>query len=397
VEWPVLEVFQPLLRSAPYKGAKGGRSAGRSHFFASLAVEEMLCDPSLRFVCIREMQRSLKFSAKSLVEAKIREMGVERFFHVLTTEIRRTNGTGVMIFEGMQDHTADSIKSLEGFRRAWVEEAQSLSQRSLDLLIPTIRDDGSELWFSWNPEQPTDAIERFLVESPPDAAVVVHSNYTDNPLCPERILKMAAGWDPLTFDHVWMGAYNVRSEAIVLSGKWRVDELEPDDTWDGPYFGADWGFAQDPTVLTRSWVIGDAGNQTLYVDYDVGAAQIELDEIPQWFDRIPGARTHVIRADNARPETISYLRRRHGYSIVGADKWAGSVKDGVAYLRAFREIVIHPRCTRAIEEARLWRYKTNRAGDVLPDLVDLHNHTWDGIRYAHAPLIAAHAVPFVFG
>jgi phage terminase large subunit len=137
----------PLTQPVRYKGASGGRASGKSHFFAEEAVEAMVCDPELRFVCIREVQRSLKFSAKSLVESKIRAMGVEDCFDVLNTEIRRKGGNGVMIFEGMQDHTADSIKSLEGFGRAWVEEAQSISQKSLDMLLPTIRATGSEIWF----------------------------------------------------------------------------------------------------------------------------------------------------------------------------------------------------------------------------------------------------------
>src|SRR5690606_32773159 len=143
-------------------GAKGGRASGKSHFLAEQAVEAMVCDPSLRFVCIREVQRSLKFSAKALIESKIRSLGVAHLFDILTAEIRPKGGTGVMIFEGMQDHTADSLKSLEGFRLAWVEEAQSLSKRSLDLLLPTIRAEGSEIWFSWNPSQPDDPVDQLF-------------------------------------------------------------------------------------------------------------------------------------------------------------------------------------------------------------------------------------------
>lgn len=199
----------PLLEPARYKGASGGRASGKSHFFAEAAVEEMVCDPDLRFVCIREVQRSLKFSAKSLVELKIRQLGVSHLFTVLTTEIRRNGGRGVMIFEGMQDHTADSIKSLEGFGRAWVEEAQSISQRSLDLLLPTIRTEGSEIWFSWNPDQPTDPVDRFF-EGKPEGSIRIHTTYKDNPFCPdvmrveaERLRKA----DEEAYEHIWGGGY----------------------------------------------------------------------------------------------------------------------------------------------------------------------------------------------
>lgn len=207
----------PLQRRQRYKGASGGRGSGKSHFFAEEAVERMVCDPSLRVVCIREVQRSLKFSAKALVEAKIRELGVASLFLVLTTEIRRLGGSGVMIFEGMQDHTSDSIKSLEGFGIAWVEEAQSISQRSLDLLLPTIRAEGSEIWFSWNPDKKTDPVDQLFAKGL-DGSIRVHTTYRDNPFLPStlrdeaRRLKEA---DPEKYEHVWGGAYN-------LGGKGRV-------------------------------------------------------------------------------------------------------------------------------------------------------------------------------
>lgn len=200
---------EPLLAPARYKGAAGGRSSGKSHFFAECAVVEMVCDPDLRFVCIREVQRSLKFSAKSLVESKIRALGVGHLFEVLQTEIRRKGGRGVMIFEGMQDHTADSIKSLEGFGRAWVEEAQSISARSLSLLLPTIRTDESEIWFSWNPDQATDPVDA-LFAAGLEGAVLARSTYLENPFCPDVMhteaerLRRAS---PDAYDHVWLGGY----------------------------------------------------------------------------------------------------------------------------------------------------------------------------------------------
>jgi hypothetical protein len=208
---PTAEWALPLLGPARYKGAVGGRSRGASHFFASLAVEEMVCDPSLRFVCIREVQRALRYSAKSLVEAKIRNHGVSDQFDVLTSEIRRRGGTGVMIFEGMQDHTADSIKSLEDFGRAWIEEAHSLSERSLRLLRPTIRAPGSELWFSWNRESPDDAVDKFFAEREGYSNVVLcEATYEDNPFLPPEMLQEAEddrATDPDTYEHVWGGGY----------------------------------------------------------------------------------------------------------------------------------------------------------------------------------------------
>ena len=199
----------PLLEPKRYKGASGGRASGKSHFFAEYAVEEMVYDPELRVVCIREVQRALKYSAKSLVEAKIRALGVGHLFEVLTTEIRRRDGNGLMIFEGMQDHTSDSIKSLEGFGRAWVEEAHSISERSLALLLPTIRANDSEIWFSWNPDQPTDPVDVFF-NSDPEGSVRTHNTYLDNPFCPD-VMNVEAGRllraDPDSYEHIWEGGY----------------------------------------------------------------------------------------------------------------------------------------------------------------------------------------------
>lgn len=396
---PTAEPFVPLLEPARYKGAKGGRSSGKSHFFAEAAVIEMVCDPSLRFVCIREVQRSLKFSAKSLVEHKIKALGLEEQFEVLSTEIRRRGGDGVMIFEGMQDHTADSLKSLEGFRLAWVEEAQRLSQRSIDLLLPTImRSKGAEIWFSWNPEQRDDPVDAFFQDLAGDdfpldsghAAgedySLVHANYKDNPFNPEEAEALAARTlrtDPDAYAHIWLGRYNLKSTVQVLTGKWRIDEYEPGADWDGPYYGADWGFSQDPTVLVRFWIYANR----LWIEYETGGTAWDNDRTAREFRELPGAKRHVIRADNARPETINEMRKR-GLDCQPADKWKGSVEDGIAFLRSFEEIVIHERCTRAQEEARLWSYKTDRlTGDPLPKLAPGHDHIWDAVRYGLAPLI----------
>lgn len=144
------KIFEPLLAPARYKGAYGGRGSGKSHFFGELLVETCQAERGTLAVCIREAQRTLAQSSKRLIESKISGLGLGHGFRIFSDKIA-TPGDGIIIFRGMQDHTADSIKSLEGFRIAWIDEAQSLSARSLALLRPTIRAEGSELWASWNP------------------------------------------------------------------------------------------------------------------------------------------------------------------------------------------------------------------------------------------------------
>lgn len=205
----VPRVFAPLLQPARYKGAYGGRGSGKSHFFGEQLVEDCLAEPGMLGVCIREVQKSLAQSSKRLIEDKIASLRVGRQFRIFNDRIEAP-GDGLIIFQGMQDHTAESIKSLEGFKRAWIEEAQTLSQRSLTLLRPTIRADGSEIWASWNARRKSDAIDDFLRSKKPAGAVVVKANWRDNPFFPDVLedeRKLDLSLYPERYDHIWEGEY----------------------------------------------------------------------------------------------------------------------------------------------------------------------------------------------
>lgn len=403
VETP--RVFAPLLQPCRYKGAWGGRGSGKSTFFAELLIERCLMQPATRAVCVREYQRSLDQSVKRLLEDVIARWGVGYAFRILNTHIE-TRGEGRIIFHGLATHTADSIKSLEGYDIAWVEEAQTLSQRSLDILRPTIRKPGSELWFSWNPNKATDPVDAFLRgDQPPPDGIVIETSYRDNPWLPPD-LRAEVEWDqardPDKFAHIWLGQYLRRSEARVFRN-WRVaDEpiVPPEGT--AFYFGADWGYSVDPTVLVRCWVAG----RTLYVDREVYQIGCEIDRIPALFDTLEHgqAREWLIVADSARPETIAYLRR-HGYPrMEPARKGPGSVEEGVAFLQSY-DIVVDPACRHTIDELTLYSYKTDRlTGEVIPVLEDKQNHVIDCLRYGterirrpHEPLDLLFVEPEVSG
>lgn len=381
---PTAAVFEPLLSASRYKGVHGGRGSGKSHFMADLLVEHCVWKPGTRWVCIREVQKSLDQSSKRLIEDKITTLKVSGF----TVQESRilTPGDGMILFQGMQNHTAESIKSLEGYDGAWVEEAQSLSQRSLDLLRPTIRKEDSELWFSWNPRTPADPVDALLRGDvrPPDATVV-QANYRDNPWFPD-VLRREMEWDRARdadkYAHVWLGGYEQHSEARVFRN-WRVEAF---DTPAGvtPYYGADWGFSVDPTVLVRCWIQG----RTLYVDREVYQVGCEIDHTPALFDTLDGgqARQWPIVADASDPGINSYMRR-HGYGrITAAVKGPGSVEEGVTFLQAY-DIVVHPRCVHTIDELTSYRYKTDPlTGKVIPVLRDRKNHVIDALRYAVEPV-----------
>jgi phage terminase large subunit len=389
LEIPTPEVYEPFLQPSRYKGAWGGRGSAKSHEFAGLTIEYALLHQPARIVCVREIQKSLDQSVKRLLEDKISAFNVGHYFRVMNTHIE-TPKDGVIIFQGMQNHTKESIKSLEGFDVAWVEEAQSLSQGSLDLLRPTIRKPNSEIWATWNPRHPKDPIDRFLrgPDAPKDA-IVIGSTYRDNPWFPDvlrREMEYDRDHDPEKYRHIWLGEYEKKSESRVFKN-WRVEEFEtPAGTTF--YYGADWGYAVDPTTLIRLWVkpktLTERG--TIFIDREKYKIGVEIDHTPAFFDTLDDrqARLWPIIADSARPETISYLRRNGYPRIEAAKKGPNSVKEGVIFLQGF-DIVIHPRCTHTIDEFTAYSYKTDeQTGEViLPTVLeDKKNHIIDPVRYA---------------
>ena len=377
VQWP--EWFRPLLAPARYKAAYGGRGSGKSHGFAQLAIVRAATE-KLDIVCIREVQKSLDQSVKKLLESKIAALNVGDYFEVQDQRILSRAG-GKIIFVGMQAHTAESIKSLEGYGVAWIEEAQTLSQFSLDILRPTIRSEDSEMWFGWNPRQESDPVDAFLRgPSPYPGSIVVQANYTDNPWFPDVLrqeMEYDRGRDPDKYAHVWLGEYVRNSESRVFKN-WRVEEFDiPPDAIIRQ--GADWGFASDPSVLVQCYIVG----RTMYVPYEAYMVGCEINNLPELFLTLPGAEKWFITADSARPETISYMHN-HGFPKIGAAvKGAKSVEEGVEWLKSF-DIVVHPRCRHTIDELTLYSYKTDPlTGKVLPMLEDKHNHVVDALRYAN--------------
>ena len=348
-----------------------GTVTHNSHTFCRMLLQRAAEKP-LRILCARELQISIRDSVHRLLSDLVSAMGLDDKFEVGQSFLRGKNGSD-FIFKGLR-HNAAEIKSTEGIDIAFVEEASAVSDDSWKLLIPTIRAPGSEIWAVFNPDQESDPVYRRFVLDPPDNAIVRRVNYDDNPWFPPELeaeRAYLARVDPDAYAHVWLGECRTHTEAQVLGGKWCVDLFEPADDWDGPYYGADWGFAQDPSTLVKCWI----KERVLYVEHEAWGVEVSLDNTPELFDRVPGARAAIVYADCARPETINHLRERGYAGMTAAKKWSGSVEDGVEFLRSFEKIVIHDRCKHAIEEARLWSYKTDRlTGDVLPALKPGNDH-----------------------
>lgn len=360
-----------------YRAAYGGRGSAKSHSLCSAAVLKGAMEP-LRIGVYREIQRSIRDSAKRLLDDKIAENGLSGFYESTDTEIRGKNGT-LFLFNGLRTNP-DAIKSTEGLDIAIVMEANKVAQRSWDLLIPTVRKPGSEIWAEWNPYLETDPVDvMFRGENgPPPGAIVRRINWSDNPFFPEVLkaeLEYDRNRDPDKYAHIWLGEYTRNSEARVFRN-WKVEAFETPK--DAEFrFGADWGFAIDPTVLVRCYLVG----RTLYVDQEAYGIGVEIDKTPAMFDKIEGSRKWTITADSARPETVSYMRRQ-GFKILSAIKGQGSVEDGIEFLKSF-DIVVHPRCKHTADELTLFSFKTDPLTDeILPVLEDKNNHVIDALRYA---------------
>ena len=365
-------------RPVRYRAVRGGRGSAKSHSFATGLLLKAANQP-LRIGCFREVQKSIRDSVKRLLDDKIAAAGLGGFYESLDTEIRGKNGS-LFIFGGLRTNP-DSVKSTEGLDIAAVFEASRVSQRSLDLLIPTVRKNGSELWFEWNPENPTDPVDAMFCgpDGPPPGTILRKVNWDQNPFFPD-VLKQELEWDrsrdPDKYAHVWEGEYASSSEARVFKN-WRIDEFDALPEWTLRQ-GADWGYAVDPSVLVQCAIVG----RTLYVIHEAYKVGCEVDFLPDLFRLVPEAEKWPTIADSSSPERISYMQR-HGFpKMLPAVKGARSVEEGVEFLRSF-DIVVHPRCKHTIDELRAYSYEVDDlTGLVLPRLKDKDNHVIDALRYA---------------
>lgn len=373
--------FKLLSRPKRYKVLYGGRGSGKSWACARVLLGLGFGKP-IRVLCAREIQRSISDSVHKLLTEQIDAMGLTGFYDITRDAIRGQNGTE-FIFKGLRTNPQE-IKSMEGVDICWVEEAQAVSADSWDVLIPTIRKPGSEVWITFNPLDESDPTFQRFVINPPDDAAVRKVNYNENPYFPD-VLRKEMEWlkkrDYESYLHIWEGEVRKLSNALVFAGRFTVEDFE---TPSGVrfYHGCDWGFAEDPTTLIRCFV----DNGTLFIDQEAWGVGVEIDQTGALFDTIDTARRWPIKADCARPETISYMRRQ-GFNISAAKKWQGSIEDGIEYIKTY-DIVVHPRCRHTIDELNRYSYKVDKqTGDVLPIIVDKYNHCLDSLRYALDGLI----------
>ena len=378
IKLTVPKVFEPLFKTPKRRNfIYGGRGSAKSWTVAQYVVFRAY-QSKTKVLCTRELQKSISDSVHALLCDVIEKMGVSDFFEIQKNAIYGKNGSS-FIFAGIRSNS-NEIKSLEGVDICWLEESQALSRESYDVIVPTIRKENSILIFTFNPFKDTDPVY-VEMQNADENTLVIKANYTDNPYFPE-VLRIEMERDKKNdYDRylwIWEGQCLGLSDAQIFRGKYTVKEFTTPKNAEFHY-GCDWGFATDPTVIVRSFIIGN----TLYIDQCAGQVHCDLEDTPSLFNQVEGTSIYPIYADSARPETISFMRSKH-YNVIAADKWAGSVEDGITYLRSFSEIVIHPRCKGVIEEFELYQYKVDKqTGEVLREPVDKFNHYIDSIRYSH--------------
>ena len=406
---PVAAKFRPLLESARYKGAYGGRGGAKSHFFAEQVISRAYGQP-LRVVCIREVQNSIRDSVRQLLVDKIQKFGWGHEFDVLDSEIRCKRTGALTIFKGMQSYNAENIKSLENYDVAWVEEAQTLSQKSLDLLRPTIRKDGSELWFSWNPRHRTDPVDVFFRKNPHPEAVGVFVNWRDNPWFPQELRKemeFDKEVDPEKAEHIWEGAYGVDEGAILArfvdraEREGRLNAVDFDSDGSDIEISSDIGFRD--TAAWWFWQRKQGGYSLIDYDEDSGL------DAEEWIERLQDRLTRrewplgrIWLPHDARAKTFRSRRTviqmfleafgKRKCAIVPRSSKSDRINAGRMVIRSceFNE----SRCERGLDGLRAWIFKHDDEKQVFSREPE-HNwasHPSDAFTYG-CQVMQTQAVP----
>jgi phage terminase large subunit len=395
----VIEKIVPIYQPMRYKCLYGGRASGKSLGVADFLIIQTAFNRK-RVLCCREFQSSIKDSVHRVLSDRINELGLSDKFTITRDEIRSVAGS-VFIFKGLA-HNYTEIKSTQGIDYCWVEEAERLSAESWEVLIPTIREENSEIIITFNPaDEKNPTYQRFVI-NPPENSIIIKINYYDNPFLPNVLLQEIEHdqqYNPDRFKHIWEGECAKMSNAVVFKDKFVIKPVQLDiqnnaSVWfNGKRvifkYGLDFGFSVDPTAAIEAFI--HDGN--LYITSEMYRYHLENDDIiPAINESINRGMSAKWYADSARPETISQLSKvrthRDGYllkaiSVEPAIKGKGSVEDGISYLKNFKSIIIDPKCKNTIFEFENYKYKQDKqTGDIFTDLEDKNNHAIDALRYA---------------
>jgi len=380
-----------------YKITYGGLGSSKSWTIARILLLKASATP-MRILCTREIQDSIKDSVHKLLKDQITLLDLQGFT-VQNDVIKHINGSE-FLFKGLYSNLS-KVKSFEGVDICWIEEAESISAMSWEILDPTIRKPNSEIWVSFNPRYETDIMYKTFITNTPDNTLVIKMNWSNNKHFPVELEKQKdqmAKTDPDLYLHIWEGELKKNTSEQIMQNKWVIDTFASNPALEHYYFGADWGFSQDPNTVNRSYISKNEehGDNCLYIEYEANDRPYEsdkrntssdLDMLPMLWDKVPLIRDYSVIADSARPETISHMRNK-SFLVEGAKKGAGSIEDGIEFLRSFDKIIIHPRCKNTIHEFKNYKYKVDaKSGQITNKIVDKYNHHMDALRYSLEPLM----------
>lgn len=371
-----------FMEAAPYKVAYGGRGSGKSYQFAIMAVLAMM-QRRVRILCVREFQNSLSDSVHATLVEIIEGLGLAAYFTITDNSIKSRTGSEC-VFKGIRKDPG-GIKSFHGADICWVEEAQSVTEKSWDMLLPTIRKEGAEIWVTFNPDAVDDPTYRRWVLSPPPGAIVEKINFTDNRHCSQLLKDQAEHCRRTDYDkfmHVWEGHPKSASDAQIFKGKFISEGFEtPSDAL--LMFGVDWGYDPDPSAGVRCFI----KDRKLFIDYEVYRCKVEIIDMPGFLGGLPDIARWPAYADTSANAIISHCQRHGLPKMLPVRKGSGSIEEGISFIKGFDKVVIHPRCKNVYDEFKLYSNKVDGRGSPLPEPEDKHNHAIDALRYALSPHI----------
>ena len=379
-------------KQSRYKVAFGGRGSSKSWSIARILLLKSMESP-IRILCAREIQDSIKDSVHKLLRDQIEILELQGFT-VQNDTIKHNNGSE-FLFKGLYTNLS-KIKSFEGVDICWIEEAESISAMSWEILDPTIRKPLSEIWVSFNPRYENDIIYKTFLVDKKDNAIVVKVNWQDNKYFPKELeiqKDQMRFKDPNKYLHIWEGELKKNTEEQIMRSVWCIEDFESNYVLEDYYYGADWGFSQDPNTINRLYIgkHKEHGDNCLYIEHEVNdrpygedkkETSTDLNNLPNLWDKMPRIRDNKIVADSARPETIAYMKKC-GFNVARAIKGAGSIEEGIEHIRGYDKVIIHSRCVNTIHEFGNYKYKVDsKSGQVTNKILDKCNHHIDAIRYA---------------
>lgn len=367
-------VFKDLIKKKKrYKVFYGGRAGGKSTAFAqSLLI--IGTQKKVNVLCTREIQNSIRDSVHSLLRNIVeKEPALASFYEITDSYIYGINGTR-FFFKGLL-RNIESVKSIEGINYCWVEEAQSVSKTSLEVLIPTIREKESEIWFSFNPQNRKEAVyDKFIVNKEP-RSLVKKVNYYNNPFNSKTILdeaNISKKKNIENYNWIWMGEPRILTEQSIITN-WTIQSVPEPEEYS---IGMDFGFSRSPTAIVK---VSKKGNQ-IFIHKEIGDLGIELKDFGKYINKVCEERD-LIYADSAEQLAIAELCRQ-GFKVKAVKKWSGSVREGIRFLQD-HQIVVDSSCKKTIMELESYKFKVNsQTGEIRDEPIDDNNHYIDALRYA---------------